>query len=133
MNLFYCSTRASFLVSAIILQAQVPLQKFLFLLIFIIPCSRPNKYASCLLNAAYCHKKRQIFNKCFVKCGTIRTIYPMPRLDFSVMLGAGFCQKHKCINLLMKLIWSGNNQSIQRFNLTGCRRSKAGIGKSLRQ
>ena len=38
VNFFYCSTRASTLVYAIILLTQVPLQKFLFLFIFIIPC-----------------------------------------------------------------------------------------------
>ena len=36
-NFFYCSTPASTLVSAIILQTQVPLQKFPFLFIIIIP------------------------------------------------------------------------------------------------
>ena len=38
MNFFYCSTRALTLVSAITLLAQVPLQKFPFLFIIIIPC-----------------------------------------------------------------------------------------------
>ena len=37
VNFFYCSTRASTLVSAITLLTQVPLQKFPFLFIFIIP------------------------------------------------------------------------------------------------
>ena len=38
VNCFYCSTRASTLVPAIILLTQVPLQKFPFLFISIIPC-----------------------------------------------------------------------------------------------
>ena len=38
VNFFYCSTRALTLVSAIILLTQVPLQKFPFLFISIIPC-----------------------------------------------------------------------------------------------
>ena len=37
VNLFYCSTQASTLVSAVSLLTQVPLQKFLFLLIIISP------------------------------------------------------------------------------------------------
>ena len=37
VNFFYWSTRAPTLVSAIILQTQVPSQKFPFLFIFIIP------------------------------------------------------------------------------------------------
>ena len=39
VNFFYCSTRASTLVSAITLQTLVPLQKFSFLFIIIIPCA----------------------------------------------------------------------------------------------
>ena len=38
VNVFYCSTLASTLVSAITLLTQVPVQKFPFLFIFIIPC-----------------------------------------------------------------------------------------------
>ena len=38
-TIFYCSTRASTLVPAIILLIQVPLQKFPFLFIIIIPCN----------------------------------------------------------------------------------------------
>ena len=37
VNFFYCSSRASTLVSAITLLTQVPLQKFPFLFIFTIP------------------------------------------------------------------------------------------------
>ena len=37
VNFFYCSTRASTLVSAITFIIQVPLQKFPFLFMFIIP------------------------------------------------------------------------------------------------
>ena len=40
VNFFYCSTRASTLVSAIILLTQVSLQKFPLLYISIIPCSK---------------------------------------------------------------------------------------------
>ena len=43
VSFFHCSTRAPTLVSAIILLTQVPLQKFRFLFIFIIPCSKSNK------------------------------------------------------------------------------------------
>ena len=38
VNIFYCLTRALTLVSAIILPTQIPLQKFSFLFIIIIPC-----------------------------------------------------------------------------------------------
>ena len=38
VNFFYCSTRASTFIFAIILLTQVPLQKFPFLFIHIIPC-----------------------------------------------------------------------------------------------
>ena len=43
VNFFYCLTRASTLVSAIILLTQVLLQKFSFLFIIIIPCSHTMK------------------------------------------------------------------------------------------
>ena len=47
MNFFYCSTRASTLVSAMTLPTQPTLQKFPFLFIFIIPCLDPQKCGSC--------------------------------------------------------------------------------------
>ena len=40
VNFFYCSTQAPTLVSAIILQTQIHSQKFPFLFIFIIPCTK---------------------------------------------------------------------------------------------
>ena len=46
VNLFYCSTRASILVFAITLPTQVPLQKFPFLFLFIIPCINTNAFVS---------------------------------------------------------------------------------------
>ena len=50
-NFFDCATQASTLFSAIIFQTQVPLQKFPFLFISIIPCSKQ----SCF------HKKITVF------------------------------------------------------------------------
>ena len=45
VNFFYCSTRSSTLFSAKILQTQVPLQKFPFLFIFIVPWCMHTKEA----------------------------------------------------------------------------------------
>ena len=54
VNFFYCSTRASTLVSATILLTQVPLQKFPFLFISIIRCYRMDrKYKPTLIRLAF--------------------------------------------------------------------------------
>ena len=77
-NFFYCSTRAlTLVVSAIILLIEVPLQKFPFLFIFIIPWSKYLNYRSCgiLLPTMKYHNSHKHSQRSLTKQRNITSTY----------------------------------------------------------